>query len=77
MSSDRSDAAPIQPPLGELEQTLIDEYVRGRGYDPSTLAQLPADVRHALLKDASLYASMKLSEVESRSHYVQELHEKP
>ena len=77
MSSNRSDTAPIQPPLGELEQTLIDEYVRARGYDPSSLAQLPADVRHDLLKDASLYASMKLSEVESRSHFVQEIHEKP
>lgn len=77
MSSDRSDTAPIQPPLGELEQTLIDEYVRARGYDPSNLAELSADVRHDLLKDASLYASTKLSEVESRSHFVQELHEKP
>ena len=77
MGSDRFERPPMQPPLGELEHTFIDEYVRARGYDPLKLAELPADVRHDLLKDASLYASTKLSEVESRSHFVHEIHEKP
>jgi hypothetical protein len=77
MGNDPSERAPILPPLGELEQTLIDEYVRARGYDPLKLAGLPDQVRRDLLKDASLYASTKLSEVESRSHFVHEIHEKP
>ena len=77
MVDDRSDRPAMQLPLGELERTFIDEYVRARGYDAQTLAALPEDARRALLADASLYASMKLSEVESRSLYVHEIHAKP
>jgi hypothetical protein len=76
MSVDESDMTPMRLPLADLERGFIDEYVRARGYDPVKLDELAEDVRHALLKDASLYASMKLSEVESRSHYVHELHDK-
>jgi hypothetical protein len=65
---------PVEAPLARLEQSLIEEYVRMRGHDPERLADLPATERDALLKDASLYASGKLSEVETRSHYVHELH---
>ncbi len=65
---------PGDAPLGQLERTLIDEYVRMRGYDPRALSRLPSAVRDALLKDASVYASSRLSEVESRSHYLHELH---
>jgi hypothetical protein len=31
--------------------------------------------REALLKDASVYASSKLCEVDARSHYVHQVHE--
>ena len=60
--------------LGEVERALIEEFVRMRGYDPSNLAALDEAERHALLTAASIYASGRLSEVESRSHYVQDLH---
>ncbi len=62
-------------PLGQLERSLIDEYVRMRGHDPHALSALSAGERDALLKDASVYASSKLCEVESRSHYLHALHE--
>ena len=62
-------------PLGVLEQSLIDEYLVMCGHDPHALASMPEAQRHALLKEASVYASSKLSEVESRSHYVHGLHE--
>jgi hypothetical protein len=65
---------PAEAPFARLEQSLIDEYIRMRGHDPERLADLLATERDALLKDASLYASGKLSEVETRSHYVHELH---
>jgi hypothetical protein len=65
----------LEAPLARLEQSLIDEYVRTHGHDPARLADLGAPERLALLKAASLYASCKLSEVETRSHYVHELHD--
>jgi hypothetical protein len=76
MSPERSDAnPPAQIPLAELERTFIDEYVRAQGYDPRKLSDLPDDTREALLKAASVFASTKLTQVESRSHYVKEIHE--
>jgi hypothetical protein len=64
-----------EAPLALLEQSLIDEYVRTHGHDPERLSELVAADRDALLKGASLYASGKLSEVETRSHFVHELHD--
>lgn len=61
-------------PSSGLEQSLIDEFVRARGYDPHNLALLPEAERHALLTDASVYASGKLSEIEARAHFVHGLH---
>jgi hypothetical protein len=35
---------------------------------------MPEAARHALLTEASTYASARLTEIESRSHFVHELH---
>jgi hypothetical protein len=67
--------APLEMPLGQLERALIEEYLRARGHDPATLDALPEAERARLLTDASLYASAKLAEIESRSYLVQQLHE--
>ena len=75
MSDEGNEGQRPQPPLGELERAFIDEFVRMRGYDPAKLAHLPAPEREALLKEASTYASSKLTEVESRSRYLGELHD--
>jgi hypothetical protein len=75
MSHDPSEATPLESPHRTLERALIDEFVRAAGHDPSRLNELPDAVRERLLTEASVYASVRLSEVESRSHYVQELHE--
>ena len=64
-----------EAPLGQLERALIDEFVRAQGHDPLKLADLPELEREALLKEASVYASGRLSEVETRSHFVHEIHE--
>jgi len=65
----------MESPLACLEQSLIDEYIRLRGYDPARLGNLVAADRDTLLKAASLYASGKLCEVETRSHFLHELHD--
>ncbi len=65
----------LQTPLSQLERALIDEFVRARGHDPHKLSEVPEPERSALLKDASTYASLKLTEVESRSHFLDEIHD--
>jgi hypothetical protein len=64
----------LQPMLGNLEHTLIEEFLRLRGLDRKALDMLPEAERHDLLVDASTYASAKLTEIESRSHFVHDLH---
>lgn len=75
MHADRTGISPLQAPLSKLERELIDEYLRTRGYDPVRLPDLPEEDRTALLKDASMYASGKLAEVESRLHFLDEIHD--
>jgi hypothetical protein len=65
----------LHDPLAELERAAIAAYLRSRGHDFDTLRQLPEDQADALLKEASIYASGRLTEVEKRAHYVDELHE--
>ncbi len=75
MTSEPSELSRLEAPLGQLERALIEEYVRARGYDPRDLTALSEAERDALLKEASVHASAKLTEVESRSHYVHAMHE--
>jgi hypothetical protein len=63
-----------EPPLAELERTLINEFLQRRGYDLDSVHALPEAEAHALLREASIYASGKLEEVESRAHYIDGLH---
>jgi len=75
MSADRSDPTAFDAPFGRLERALIDECLRARSCDPLALSNLPKHERETLLKDASLYASTKLAEIESRSQFIHELHD--
>jgi hypothetical protein len=74
MSADHSDPQVGDAQLARFERALIDEFVRGRGYDPLKLQDLPEEERAALLKAASVYASGRLVEVETRSHFLQDIH---
>jgi hypothetical protein len=65
----------VEAPLGQLERALIEEFIRARGYDPARIRDLPASERDALLKGASVYASGRVTEVESRSHFVHDIHD--
>lgn len=75
MSTQPSDRPPLEPPLGHLERALIEEFLRARGYDQLRLSNLPGHEREKVLREASLHASAKLAEVESRSHFVHDLHD--
>jgi len=58
-----------------LEETLIESYLKDKGYDLKKLKDLPEAEVKQLMAEASTYASNKLAEVELRAHFVEELHE--
>ena len=64
----------MEDPEGRLETALIEEFLRGRGMDASALHALPAEEKRHVLAEASAYAAAKLAEVQSRAHFVHELH---
>ena len=74
MSAERPDTPAFEDPLGQLERAFIDQFLRLQGHDPLKLSELPEEKRHALLKEASTYAATKLTEVESRAHFVHDIH---
>lgn len=65
---------PMEDPLAELETALIDEFLRKRGASRHTLHDIPEENATALMREASAYASARLTELESRAHYVHEIH---
>ena len=65
---------PMQDPNGPLESELISEFLRTRGYDLRSLDRLPEDDRRRLLRQASMHAAGRLTEIEARAHFVDELH---
>lgn len=64
----------LQDPNGQLEQALIREFLRARGHDSRSVERLPEDERRQLLREASIHAAGKLTEVAARAHFVHELH---
>jgi hypothetical protein len=73
MSSDHPEL--VGDPLAQLERTFIEEYLQGRGHHLNDLRELPSDQANALMKEASAYASGRLTEVETRAHLVSDLHD--
>lgn len=71
-----SDPAPRTDRTAELELALISDYLEQRGQTLHSLHALPEAMQHALMREASLYASSRLSEVESRAHYVDDLRQR-
>src|SRR5688500_9124979 len=77
MATTHTERPPLDEPLAELERQLISAYVARAGQDLHTLLTRNDDEARTLLAEASRYASMKLSEVEARSHYLRRLHGEP
>ena len=61
-------------PLAELERAFMAEFLQDRGHTLDSVATLPPEQAHALLQQASVYASCRLTEVESRAHFVDDMH---
>jgi len=75
MDAEHSKESVGEDPLAQLERAFIREFLQARGHTLDSLHQLPTEQAHALLKQASLYASGRLTEVESRAHYMQDIHD--
>ncbi len=57
-----------------LERMYIEAYLQSKGHTLHSLRDLPEGEASRLLAEASAYASAKLTEVESRAHFVEEIH---
>jgi hypothetical protein len=71
------DAEPMKEPLAELERELITAYLSGAGQDMQSLLSRNDEEARRLLADASMYATARLAEVESRWHYLRTLRGEP
>ena len=65
---------PLQDRQAALERALIAEYLASAGQDLASLRALPQAERDNLMRFAATYATLRLSEIESRAEYVQEIH---
>ena len=77
MNTSDMPTAPMKEPLADLERELINAYLAGAGHDFHALLLRNDDQARRLLTDASLYATARLTEVESRSHYLRSLRGEP
>jgi hypothetical protein len=70
---------PLEEPLlldphAQLEKSLIEEYLRNNGCTLKRLRDLPEETARRLMTEASLYASIRLTVVETRARFVHEVH---
>ena len=56
-----------------LERCLIDGYLMKQGFTRASLKDLPEDEAQELMKQASIYASGKLSEIEIKARFVKDI----
>ena len=67
--------APLaEDPHAQMEKAFIEEYLKGQGHTLESVRKLPEAQAKHLLTEASVYASAKLSEVEMRAHFVDDVH---
>ena len=63
----------LEEPHAALERALIAEFLAERGHTLPSLARLPTNQHRELLTAATTYATLKLSEIESRARFVEEI----
>ena len=68
-----SDDARSTDPHGPLERALIDEFLSKHGHTLQSVDNLTGAQRRDLLRRAAAYATLRLAEIESRAHFVDDL----
>jgi hypothetical protein len=74
MTADPFDGPPLEERQAKLERALIDEYLIAAGERPDDVRRRADPAALDLLKAAAIYAAGRLTEVESRAHYVHDIH---
>jgi hypothetical protein len=60
-------------PQSALERELIAEYLRNKGYCRKDLRKLPIEEAEKLMKEACMFASLKLAEIEAKASFRQKI----
>ena len=60
-------------PQSALERELIAQYLRDKGYRRKDLRKLPKEEAEKLMKEAYMYASLKLAEIEAKVSFRQKI----
>jgi hypothetical protein len=68
------DQCESEGPQTTLEKLFFEEYLKEKGLTLEKLRQLPPAEAQKYMREASLYASLKLAEVESRARFHHEIH---
>ena len=69
------DQITLEDPLAGLERMYIEVYLRSKGHTLHSVHELPEQEAKHLMAEASVFASIKLAEVETRAQFVQDLHD--
>jgi hypothetical protein len=56
----------LEGPQSGLERKLIAEHLLSKGYRKSDLQNMPEEQRKALMKEACVYAAVKLANIEAK-----------
>lgn len=72
-AADSRPEAAFEEPQAALERALIAEFLEKAGHTWQSIAKLPADEQESLLRAAAGFATLKLSEIESRARFVEEM----
>lgn len=59
----------VEGPESFMEKMLLEEYLRGKGFELKDLHTLPEEQARRLMTEASQYASLKMAQVESSAHF--------
>jgi hypothetical protein len=60
------DRSLLEGPQSGLERKLIAEYLLSKGFRKSDLRNMPEEQRKALMKEACIYAAVKLADIEAK-----------
>ena len=72
-TADKDSYKPEDETRAILEKGIIDEFLKNKGYTRESLKKLPPEDARRIMTEASIYASGKLTEIETKAHYRQEI----
>ncbi len=74
-SSQQEDKFVMQDRTAALERKYIEDYLSSKGHTRESVRRLPEEQAKRLMREASLYASTRLAEVEKRAGLLRDLHD--